>query len=63
MLVLSRKKNESLVIGDDISITVTDIQGSKVRLGINAPKHITVHRKEVWLDIKGIEPRKQLCMV
>jgi carbon storage regulator len=60
MLVLGRKKNESLVIGDNIEVTVTEIQGNRVRLGIVAPRHITVHRKEVWLNIKELKPSRQL---
>ena len=47
MLVLSRKKNESIVINDDVVITVVEIRGDKVRLGIQAPRHIPVHRREV----------------
>ena len=52
MLVLSRKKNESIVINDDISIVVVEIRGDKVRLGVEAPKHIPVHRREVYDAIK-----------
>lgn len=52
MLVLSRQRDESIRIGDDIEITVVDIRGEKVRLGINAPPHIPVHRKEVYEAIK-----------
>lgn len=52
MLVLSRQRDETIMIGDDIEITVVDIRGDKVRLGITAPPHIPVHRKEVWLAIK-----------
>ncbi|MDD2913154.1 MAG: carbon storage regulator CsrA [Candidatus Pacebacteria bacterium] len=48
MLVLSRKKNESIVINDDITIIVVEIRGDKVRLGIEAPKEVPVHRKEVF---------------
>jgi len=48
VLVLSRKKNESIVINDDIKIVVVEIRGDKVRLGIEAPKHIPVHRQEVF---------------
>ena len=47
MLVLSRKKGESIVIDDKITVTVVDIRGDKVRLGINAPTEIPVHRQEV----------------
>lgn len=52
MLVLSRQRNESIIIGDDIEITVVDIRGDKIRLGINAPPHIPVHRKEVYEAMK-----------
>ena len=48
MLVLSRKKNESVVIGEGVVITVIEIRGDKVRLGIEAPKEIPVHRREVY---------------
>ncbi|MFP3937417.1 MAG: carbon storage regulator CsrA [Phycisphaerae bacterium] len=52
MLVLSRQRDESIKIGDDIEITVVDIRGEKVRLGISAPPHIPVHRKEVYEAIQ-----------
>ncbi len=52
MLVLSRQRDETIMIGDDIEITIVDIRGEKVRLGINAPPHIPVHRKEVYEAIK-----------
>lgn len=48
MLVLSRKKNESIVINDNINIVVVEIRGDKVRLGVEAPKEIPVHRREVY---------------
>ena len=48
MLVLSRKKNESIVINHDITIVVVDIRGDKVRLGVEAPKEVPVHRREVF---------------
>ena len=52
MLVLSRHRDESIIIGDDIIITVVDIRGDKVRLGINAPITIPVHRQEVYEAIQ-----------
>ena len=55
MLVLSRKKNESIVINDNIVVTVVDVRGDKVRLGIEAPKEIPVHRREVYDAIHAKE--------
>ena len=52
MLALSRKKDESIMIGDDVEITVIDVRGDKVRLGIVAPRQVTVHRKEVYMLIQ-----------
>lgn len=52
MLVLSRQKNETIMIGDDIEITIVDIKGDNVRIGISAPRSIPVHRKEVYLAIQ-----------
>lgn len=52
MLVLSRQRDETIMIGDEIEITVVDIRGDKVRLGINAPARIAVHRKEVYDAIR-----------
>ena len=52
MLVLARKKNESIIIGDNITVTICDVQGSKVRLGIAAPKDIPVHRMGVYEAIQ-----------
>ena len=57
MLVLSRKKNESIVISDDIIVTVVEIREDKVRLGIDAPKEVPVHRREVYDAIKRGETR------
>jgi carbon storage regulator len=48
MLVLSRQRDETIIIGNDVELTVVDIRGDKVRLGIKAPSHIAVHRKEVY---------------
>lgn len=58
MLVLSRKTNETIVIRDDIVITVVDVRGDKVRLGIDAPKDVPVHRREVYEAIKKAEQEK-----
>ena len=52
MLVLSRQRDQTVMIGDDIEVTVVDVRGDKVRLGINAPKHVAVHRKEVYEAIR-----------
>ena len=52
MLVLSRQRDETIIIGDNIEITVVDIRGDKVRLGVRAPKEISVHRKEVYEAIR-----------
>ena len=51
MLVLSRRKNESIMIGEDIEIVVADVRGDNVRLGISAPKYVPVHRREVYETI------------
>ena len=53
MLVLSRKSNESIMIGDDIEVRVVEITGKAIKLGIEAPKNIVVHRKEVYEAIKN----------
>jgi carbon storage regulator len=55
MLVLSRKKNESIVINNDITIVIVEIRGDKVRLGIEAPKEVPVHRREVYDAIRRSE--------
>lgn len=55
MLVLSRKRNESILIGHEVSITIVEIRGDKVRLGIEAPQDVTVHRKEVYDAIKRLQ--------
>jgi len=65
MLVLSRKKDEKIVIGDQITLMVIDIRGDKVRLGIEAPKDVAVHRQEVYEAIQkememDAEPKNEL---
>lgn len=52
MLVLSRKKDQSIIINDNIEISIIDIQGDQVRIGITAPKSISIHRKEIFLEIQ-----------
>ena len=52
MLVLARRLNESIMIGDEIEVVVIDIKGDQVKLGISAPKRVSVHRKEVYEEIK-----------
>ncbi len=55
MLVLSRKIDESIIIGENIKVTLVEMRGDKVRLGIDAPKNVSVHREEVWIEIKRQE--------
>ena len=57
MLILSRKKKESIIINDVITITIVDVRGNKVRIGIDAPKDIPVHRSEVYDAIKSKEDK------
>ena len=52
MLVLARRINESIMIGDDIEVIVIDIKGDQVKVGVKAPKKITVHRKEIYDEIR-----------
>ena len=52
MLVLTRKENESIMIGDNIEIKILDVRENQVRVGVDAPREITVHRKEIYLAIK-----------
>ena len=59
MLVLSRNKDESIIIGNDIEITIVDIRRNKVRLGINAPKKVSVHRREVYDAIQREKNEKK----
>ena len=58
MLVLSRKKNESIIINNDITIVVVEIRGDKVRLGVEAPKEVPVHRREVYDAIRRAEEQQ-----
>lgn len=58
MLVLSRQRDESIMIGDDVEITIVDVRGDKVRLGITAPKSIPVHRREIYDAIQREKAEK-----
>jgi len=59
MLVLSRQKDESIMIGDNVEVTIVDVRGDKVRLGITAPKSIPVHRREVYEAIQRAKSEKE----
>lgn len=53
MLILTRRVGETLMVGDEVSITVLGVKGNQVRVGINAPKEVAVHREEIYQRIKG----------
>ena len=53
MLALSRKKNEAIIISNNIEVTILDVRGDQVKLGISAPKEIPIHRKEVYIQIQN----------
>lgn len=57
MLVLSRQRDEEIMIGDSVRITVIDIRGDKVRIGIDAPQNVSVHRREVWEKVQREKAR------
>ena len=59
MLVLSRQRDQSIMIGDDVEVTIVDVRGDKVRLGITAPKNIPVHRLEVYEAIQREKSQKK----
>jgi carbon storage regulator len=63
MLVLSRKKDESIIINDHIRVTVVEIRGDKVRLGIDAPKEVSVHRREVYEAIQNQKAQEETSKV
>ncbi len=53
MLILTRRVGETLMVGDDITVTVLGVKGNQVRLGVNAPKDVAVHREELYLRLQG----------
>lgn len=59
-MVLTRKRDESIIIGDDIKIIVVDVRGDQVKLGIDAPRHIPVHREEIYKEIQEENRRAAL---
>ena len=59
MLILTRKVGESLLIGDDVSITILNVRGNQVKIGVKAPKEISVHREEIYQRIKQAEDKVQ----
>ena len=58
MLILTRRAGESLMIGEDVSITVLGVKGNQVRIGIDAPKEVAVHREEIYDRIQGVDNRE-----
>lgn len=58
MLILTRRVGETLMIGDDITLTVLSVKGSQVRIGVNAPKEVEVHREEIYLRIQAEKSRE-----
>ena len=58
MLILTRRTNETLMVGDDVAITVLGVKGNQVRIGVNAPREIAVHREEIYDRIRAEELQK-----
>jgi len=58
MLILTRRVGETLMVGDDVTITVLGVKGNQVRIGVNAPKHVAVHREEIYVRIKDEQNQK-----
>lgn len=60
MLILTRRIGETLMIGDDVTVSVLGVKGNQVRIGVNAPKHVAVHREEIYNRIKEQEPERKV---
>ena len=58
MLILTRRVGETLMVGDEVTVTVLGVKGNQVRLGVNAPKHVAVHREEIYNRIQGEDDGK-----
>ncbi|MFP3029356.1 MAG: carbon storage regulator CsrA [Arsenophonus sp.] len=59
MLILTRRVGESLMIGDEVKVTVLDVKGNQVRIGVNAPKEVSVHREEIYQQIQAEKSHKK----
>ncbi len=59
MLILTRRVGETLMVGDEVTVTVLGVKGNQVRLGVNAPKHVAVHREEIYNRIQGEEKQEK----
>ena len=60
MLILTRRVGETVVIGNDVTVTVLGVKGNQVRLGVNAPREVAVHREEIYERIQGEQPAKEV---
>ncbi|QEQ96255.1 carbon storage regulator CsrA [Neptunomonas concharum] len=61
MLLLTRKVGETIMVGDDITVTVTSVKGNQVRLGFNAPNDVNIHREEIYLEIQKEKAMKDVA--